>query len=294
MSAAVPHDAKRHLKGVVAVFGAGVVWSMGGVFFRLLDATNIWPVLFWRFLFAVIFFGSVLLYWRRGKFFSLLKAQGRKLPLAGFLIAGASIFFLFALKTTTVFNALMMLSLQPILAAALAWIFLKEPIRLVTWIAMLIAVGGVGIMVGGSLEGGGWLGNALALGSSFCFSAYSVMTRASEPEDSAAYTMMGGLIGALFALAMVFIGEISLLLSTNDFLLCLLMGCWQWGIGFLLFNWGSRQIPAAEGVLLAQAEVVLGPLWVWLVVGEVPAVSAMIGGGVLLVAVFLQASARRR
>lgn len=294
MSAPLHHDPKRHLKGALAVFGAGLVWSMGGLFFRLLETQDIWPILFWRFSFAVLFFGSVLFHWRRERFFSALKAQGRRLFLAGFLIAGASVFFLFALANTTVFNAGMMLALQPLIAAGMAWVFLKEPVRLLTWFAMALAVVGVAIMVGGGLESGRWFGSLLALCSSFCFSAYSVMTRSSEPEDSAAYTMMGGLIGALFALAMTWEGGFSLALSSNDFLLCLLMGCWQWGIGFLLFNWGSRQIPAAEGVLLAQAEVVLGPLWVWLAVGEVPATTAMIGGSVLLFAVALQAGARRR
>ena len=56
------------------------------------------------------------------------------------------------------------------------------------------------------------------------------------------------------------------------------MGVVQIGCGMLAFTAGSRHLPAADLALLALTEVVLGPVWAWLVVGEVPAFWTLVGG----------------
>ena len=45
-------------------------------------------------------------------------------------------------------------------------------------------------------------------------------------------------------------------------------GMFQVGAGLFLYAQGSRSLPAAELTLLSLAEVLLGPLWVWLFMGE--------------------------
>jgi hypothetical protein len=42
---------------------------------------------------------------------------------------------------------------------------------------------------------------------------------------------------------------------------------------------GARRIPAAEAGLISILDVVRGPLWVFLAVGERPGPLAMVGGG---------------
>jgi drug/metabolite transporter (DMT)-like permease len=63
-----------------------------------------------------------------------------------------------------------------------------------------------------------------------------------------------------------------------------------------LFTIGSRHIPAGELTLLSLTEVVLGPVWVWLGVGEVPTLYTMVGGLIVLGAISAQAlsGVRRR
>jgi drug/metabolite transporter (DMT)-like permease len=53
----------------------------------------------------------------------------------------------------------------------------------------------------------------------------------------------------------------------------------------ILFTWASRHVPAAELVLLALTEVIPGPVWVWIGVGEVPTTPTLIGGLIMLVAI---------
>ncbi|MEE8545393.1 MAG: EamA/RhaT family transporter, partial [Alphaproteobacteria bacterium] len=66
-------------------------------------------------------------------------------------------------------------------------------------------------------------------------------------------------------------------------------GTVQIGCGMIAFTIGSRHVPAALLGLLAMTEVALGPIWVWLGVGEVPSWLTLAGGAVVLSAVVTQA-----
>jgi DME family drug/metabolite transporter len=63
------------------------------------------------------------------------------------------------------------------------------------------------------------------------------------------------------------------------------MGVFQVGAGLVLYTLGSRTVPAAELTLLSLAEVVLGPFWVWLFLGETLTTNTVIGGIILLIAI---------
>jgi drug/metabolite transporter (DMT)-like permease len=61
-------------------------------------------------------------------------------------------------------------------------------------------------------------------------------------------------------------------------------GALNLGLGLALFSYGARLLPAAIAALVGTLEPVLGPLWVWLVHGEVPAHRTLIGGGIVFAA----------
>ena len=73
------------------------------------------------------------------------------------------------------------------------------------------------------------------------------------------------------------------------------MGCVQLGVGCLLATAASRTLSATELGLLALLEPILGPLWVWVLLGEHPGPYALAGGALVLSAVIAnQALAARR
>ena len=57
------------------------------------------------------------------------------------------------------------------------------------------------------------------------------------------------------------------------------------GLGMALFTQGARLIPSAYAALLSTAEVILGPLWVWLFLAETPMPRTVAGGGIVLTAI---------
>ncbi len=54
-----------------------------------------------------------------------------------------------------------------------------------------------------------------------------------------------------------------------------------------LFVTGVRLLPAAVAALIGVAEPVLGPIWVWLIHGEVPSGRTLVGGSAVIVALML-------
>lgn len=76
-------------------------------------------------------------------------------------------------------------------------------------------------------------------------------------------------------------------ISTSDLLLCAAFGIVQNASGLALYTFGSRRIPAAEATLLAALEVPFTPLWVFIFLGETPSVQTLLGGGIVLAALFL-------
>jgi drug/metabolite transporter (DMT)-like permease len=57
-----------------------------------------------------------------------------------------------------------------------------------------------------------------------------------------------------------------------------------------LFAAGARLVPAAEAALITLLEVILGPIWVWLVLSERPDTATLVGGAVIMLAVVIQVS----
>ena len=70
------------------------------------------------------------------------------------------------------------------------------------------------------------------------------------------------------------------------------MGTIQLGGGLVLYTRASRHLPAAELQLVATAELVMAPLWVWIGVGETPTAATLAGGALILLAILVQALRR--
>ena len=82
-------------------------------------------------------------------------------------------------------------------------------------------------------------------------------------------------------------------ITLEDFALCATMGSVQLGLGTMFYARAGRYVPAAALQILALSELVFSPLWVWLVVSEVPSWSTLLGGALIMAAAAMQAGAGR-
>ncbi|MFQ5983954.1 MAG: DMT family transporter [Alphaproteobacteria bacterium] len=282
---AVPVRDPHFVRGVVLVLLAGFCWSLGGVAIRHIEAASVWQINLYRSSTLALTLTLVLVLRHRGAVIHAFRAIGLTGVVAGFFIAASNICFIYALTHTTVANTVFILAAQPFFAAALGWLVLREAVRRATWIAMVAGFAGVAAMVGEGIGTGRLAGNLIALGAALGFAAFTVALRRGREVDMAPAVCLGGMFVALAAALMVE----QIAITPRDLGLCVFMGTIQIGLGLLLFTLGSRFLPAAELAILALVEVILAPLWVWIVVGEVPSLMTFFGGAVVLSAVVTNA-----
>jgi drug/metabolite transporter (DMT)-like permease len=198
--------------------------------------------------------------------------------------AVASGSFIVALNHTTVANVLFMQAVAPIAAALIAWIGLRESVSRRTAVAMVVALAGVGVMVGGPGAGRG-LGLALSVVMTVAFALAVVITRHRRDISMAPAICLSQVLVLLAAAPFAEPGTV----AARDLSLMLVLGAGQIGLGLALLTIGARLISAAEVALITLLEIVLGPLWVWLAYSERPSTATLVGGGVVVVAVAMQA-----
>ena len=201
-------------------------------------------------------------------------------------IAVASTCFLLALDRTSVANTLVVMSTGPYLAGLLGWLLLGERVRARSWLAMTITLAGTAVMVSGARAAGTLAGDVLALGMAAAFATGVVVVRANPRVPMAPAAALGALLAS--ALALPFAEPLSV--GARDLGLLALFGVGQFAAGFLLFTAGAPLIPAAEASLIGLLETVLGPLWVWLALGEEPGPRTLLCGAIVLGAMVIHAT----
>jgi drug/metabolite transporter (DMT)-like permease len=269
-------------RGRVFVALAAVAWSTAGLLQRELSvgtATQVGG----RALFAAVGLLVYVAATERGAMLGAFRAIGRGGIAVVVLLAASSASFLIALNHASVASVLFMQALAPILAAALGTA-LGDPVRPRTWAAMAAAVVGVAVMVGGPGRPSA-LGLGLSLLMTTSFAATLVITRHRRDVSMAPATCLSQLVVLAGAAPFASTGDA----GGRDVALLAALGITQIGLGFVLLTIGGRLIPAGEVALITLLEIVLGPLWVWIALGERPSTATLVGGAIVLGAVLLEA-----
>ena len=273
-------------RGLIFVFMAGVLWSTVGLGIRLIDEATVWQILLYRSISLSLFLAMVIYLRSHGNFLKVVKAAGLPGCIAGLSLVGAYSGGIYGIQSTSVANAMLLFAAAPFMAAMLGWIFLRERVRKATWVAILFAILGIGIMVQDKTQSGAaLLGNLSALGGAFGFAVFSVALRWGRSGDMLPAVFLSGIFAIFITSTICFFNGLSFRISVNDTSISMGMGVFQVGAGLVLYTLGSKTLPAAELTLLSLAEVLLGPLWVYLFLNEVATLNTLLGGLVLLLAI---------
>jgi len=278
-------NADAHKHGILFVFAAGVLWSTVGLGIRLIEDALVWQILLYRSI-SMSLFLYLLIRVRSGESpFVQIRRIGSPIYIAGFALVAAYSGGIYSIQNTSVANAMLLFATTPFIAAVLGWLLLREPVRAATWIAITVAIGGIAIMIADKSGSVALKGSLAALGSAFGFAVFTVALRWGRTGEMLPAVFLSGLLAIAITLAICIASGLSLFVSPNDGSIAMGMGVLQVGAGLILYTLGSRSLPAAELALLSLAEVLLGPLWVWLFLGETASVNTLIGGAVLLLAI---------
>jgi len=274
-------NSPTYRKGLLLMIGAGLCWSTGGILVRNVTLTDPWEIVFWRSVFMVIFLLGVLIFWHRTKVFVRIAEVGLQGVLAGALLAFTFFFFILSVTRNTVTNTLVLMSIGPFFVALFGRIFLGELVPLRTWSAIALALAGISIMFSEGLDSGRSLGNFLALGVPIAFALMVVVLRRAHASVSMVpAVMLAGIFSIIVSLPLAW----PLAPTLHDLTVLWIMGWVQLGIGCVLMTIATRYLSAGEVGLLALLETILGPIWVWLGIGERPTNIALIGGLIVIVA----------
>jgi drug/metabolite transporter (DMT)-like permease len=284
-TAAILDEQRAHRRGQLYVALAAIAWSSAGVLQRGVEA-NAAAQVGVRALFACVALGLYVAVAEHGRVAEAWRAIG--LAGIGFAVAlaSASAAFIVALNHTTVAHVLFIQAIAPVLAALLAWALLGEAVSARTTVAMATALAGVAIMVGG--PGGDLVGDGLSLVMALSFAIAIVISRHRRDVSMAPGTCLAQVLLVVAFLPFADVGG----LATDDVLALGALGAGQIGLGLVFLTIGARLIPAAQVALITLLEVVLGPLWVWLSIGEEPTAATLVGGAVVVVAVVILARGR--
>lgn len=272
-------------RGALLVFASAATWSFGGAIARYLTVSDSWTVIFWRSLCAALFLLGFMLQrecWRGT--LRMFASMGPAGVGVGICFATASTAFVVALAHTTVANILLMQAGVPLFAALMAYLLFREAVGIATWMAIAAVIGGVSIMVSASIAGRvSPLGDGLALLISIAFAGATVLTR----RHAGVRMMPAVFLGTVICMAVSAPLAADMHVGARDAALLFVFGALNLALGMIFFVTGVRLLPAALAALIGTAEPVLGPVWVWLLHGEVPSARTLAGGAVVVCALLL-------
>jgi len=280
-SLATGNGLSEHARGVLLMIGATLCWASAGMLVRSLHLKSAWEITFWRSLFMTLFVLGVLAAQYRGATVQRIRAVGAPGLIVGALWALMYVCFILALGRTTVANVLVLSGISPFAAAVLGRLFLREHVDARSWLAMVTACGGIGLMFVESLATGGLTGNLIALVIPLAFACNVVLLRRTHAEvDMIPTLVLSGVFAMLIALPLA----VPFRAEAWDLALLVIMGVVQLGLGCLLMLAAAPRLRAAEIGMLAVLEIVFGTLLTWLVAGESPGTMAAAGGLLVIAA----------
>ena len=267
--------------GQGAVFLCAVLWSTSGLFFKLV---NWHPVVIsgLRSLIAALFmFGVRLFLTPRGG------PKSKKYPLwaGAFCYAFTMLSFVIANKNTTAANAIILQYSAPVWAAILGWLLIKEKPHWEHWAALVCVFGGLFLFFKDGIGSGAFFGDSIALLSGVLFGAHTVYLRMQKEGSPADSMLLAHVINFTYAIPFIILYP-PVFTPVSAFSI-IFMGTIQLGCASLLYSYGIKRVSAVQAMLTATIEPLLNPIWVLLVIGEMPSVSALFGGGIILAAVVI-------
>ena len=272
------------IPGPLLILTGGFCLSWGGLILRSFESASIWQILFYRSIFFLWVLIAFILLTYGKKTFKKIKEAGVPGLIGGIFLSTNFVAYMYSMMETTVANVVFIISTQTVFLPIVAYIFLKEKISPRGYVAIMLAMIGVTLMIGDSLGTGSLKGNLAALTIPINFSVLVLIIRKYPKVDMIPAIFYAGILSCLYGL---FLLE-DMVISTKDIWLSFLLGVPQLAFGFIFITIGSRTTPAVMVGLLMLMESIFAPIWVWLFFNEIPPVSVLIGGIIILSAVVMK------
>lgn len=262
----------QHTKGILMTICAAVVWSTGGLLIKLITL-DAFTILFYRSLYAGLFF---LMVFRK----DAIKID-RRVILTSLCYAPLLICFVIATKLTTAANAIFLQYISPAIVLVLEPRIMKTKMQPYNFITVIICVVGLSFFLLEQKDGHHWLGDGIALLSGVFYALMILSLKVSNKVQQMSGITLGNALVLLVTLPLFLKSAPP---SVDEHLMLVFLGVIQIGLGYVLFTYGQRRIPAIESSLIAMLEPILNPVWVMIGYHEFPSMWSLTGGLIILFA----------
>jgi drug/metabolite transporter (DMT)-like permease len=275
-------DPRREYQlGLFFVIASAITWSSAGFFTRLIGLD--YPTMIaGRGIFGALGLIIVIIAVNGRKWPRLFMTMGRNEATYVALVVLGMIAFVGSLGLTSVAHNSVIFATLPLIAAFLAWVFLKELPSAHALVAAVFAIFGVGIMAGFGLDGG-LSGDILSLLATLCMALCIIIIRKNPMISVTACACIGSFMSGALCLPFADLGAI----DGTHLIYLILFGLLNSAAGLTLFSLGSKRLPPIETALISTLDTPLAPLWVWLAFNEAAGPQTLLGGIIVLSAVLL-------
>ena len=261
-------------KGNLYILITAFLWSLGAVFIKVIPL-NALAINGLRSIVAFIFF---VIYDRTYK----IKINKYVVAAAICLVLTNSLYVL-SNKLTTAANAIVLQYSAPIFVLILQSLYTKTKPSKEKLFVILVAFVGMVVFLFDSLGGGAMVGNIIAILAGLFFAGVFFINSL-EGASSTDASKLAFLLS--FLVSIPFYTDIKLLTPTSTLSLVAL-GVFQVGLAYVFFAKGIKLTSAVNSSLISLVEVLFNPLWVFIFVGEIPSLYAVIGGCIVLSAIII-------
>jgi drug/metabolite transporter (DMT)-like permease len=266
---------REHKKAVGLLIFTAVLWSTGGLLIKWIE-WNAPAIAGMRSAIAAVFLLAVL---GRPRF----TWSGAQIG-GGAACAASVLCFVVATKLTTAANAILLVYTAPIYVALLSTWFLQEKVTGLDWLTIVLVMGGMGLFFLDRLTLAGWLGNVCAIGSGIATAWVVLCLRQQKNASPLETVLLGNVLAAIIGLPWMF----GTWPGLSSWLALLLAGTVQLGLSSVLYTRAIKHVSAMEAILVPVIEPILNPLWVLLLIGEVPGPWTIIGGVVVVLSIIVR------
>ena len=273
-----------NIPGYILLLFGGFCLSWGGFIIRSFEEATVWQILLLRSVFFMIALMIFLIGTYKKNTIKIIKDSGLSAVLGGLVMSLSFIAFVVSMSITTVANVVFIISTQTMFLAIFGFFYLKEKISLISFFSILLAMGGITIMVGDSLSTSSFFGNIIALAIPINFSILVMIIRKNKNLDMVPAIFYSGIFSIIYGLIL----SESFVFTSHDILMGFFLGVPQLAFGFICITIGSRTTPSTTIGLLMLTETLFAPVWVWLFLNEIPPLSVLIGGCVIITAIIVK------
>jgi drug/metabolite transporter (DMT)-like permease len=263
----------EHQKGLLFVFIAAFLWSSGGLFIKLITLSPM-QISFFRGIIAAITFAVI--------FRKRILQFNRLTLLNSVFYACVLISFVISTKLTTAANAIFLQATAPIYVLIFEPLINKTHYKRINVVTIAICFLGMILFFVGEIEPGHLEGNLVALFSGISFAAFFLGMKKNDDKFQQSSIFLGNVLVAIVCIPFLFSLQV---LTLSNLWMVLFLGVFQIAIAYAFFASGLKRIIAVEASIISMIEPVFNPVWVFFGYGEKPAITAIIGGLVILGAI---------